>query len=329
VAAGFCCQASRPLQALFVRGLTLLPQMALTSSWCKFRHTGSQSTSASASPLSGHRLWADISDGEDDSISEWGEDRMLPSTFDIVSEPETPQSSTPQELEDVPAELQASTTVLNVYAPEFLPTLSMNVALVGIYDVILEGDEAQGSGEEALHAERHNEVRFVPSHCLKPLQSWQSSSKGSKAGSRYNDKFWKKPMPLREEVRQPRVPQCVPSTESLSEEQLARRIRSIQIGMETKEYLFHLEKIRSGRPGAEPLTPDPQDASIGRRQWNHVVQNWRDELSRLYLLETEGLSLENRPEAASVASTEAEEAMASEMDDSTTVSDDASSSQWS
>jgi len=308
-------------------GLTPRVQMAVTSSWCKYRHTGSQSTSASASPLSGHRLWADISDGEDDSLSEWGEDRMLPATFDILSEPETPQSVTPQELEDGPAELQVPTSELNAYAPEFLPTLSMSVPLMGIYDVIVEGDEAQGSGEEAHYPEHHDDVRFVPSHCMMPLQTWQSSSKGSKAASRSTEKFWQKPRPL--EVRRPRVEQRVPSAEGISEEQLARRIRSVQIGMETKEYQFHVEKIRSGRPGAEPLTPDPHDASIGRRQWNHVVQNWRDELSRLYLLETEGLSLENRPESGSVASTEAEEAQASEVDDSTTVSDDASSSHWS
>lgn len=288
-----------------------------------------QSTSASASPLSGtpvlstrsnHRLWADISDGEDDSMSEWGEDRMLPTTFDNVSEPETSERhlEPAQKLEDVHAEFQAPSTELNVYAPEFLPTLSMSVPLVGIYDVIVEGDEAKPQDSENFC--------FASSHYLVPLQQRRRfSSDGSKASV---DKFWRKQKPL--EVRQPRVLQGVSAGEGISQEQLTRRIRSIQVGMETKEYQFQLEKTRSGRPGAELLTPDVHDASIGRRQWNHVVKTWRDELERLYLLETEGLSLENRPKAASVASTEAEEAQASEADDSTTViSDDASSAHWS
>jgi len=248
---------------------------------------------------------------------------MLPATFDTLSEIETPQSATPHEPDDVHAERQAASAQLNLYAPEFLPTLSMSVPLVGIYDVIAEGDEA---GEDLQSSEHHHDVRFVASHCMAPLQAWQSSSKGSKAAARSVDKFWSRQKQL--QVRAPRVPQGVPSA-SLSEEQLARRIRSIQVGMDTKEYQFHAEKMRSGRPGAGPLTPDPHDASIGRRQWNSAVQNWRNELSRLYLLETEGLSLENRPEAASVASTEAEEAQVSEVDDSTTVSDDASSTHWS
>jgi len=311
-------------------------QMAMTSPWSKCsssrQSSSCQSTSASASPLSGtpvlstrsnHRLWADISDGEDDSMSEWGEDRMLPTTFDNVSEPGSSERhlEPPQKLEDVHAELQAPTTELNVYAPEFLPTLSMSVPLVGIYDVIVEGDEANTPDSENFC--------FASSHYLVPLQQrYQTSSDGSKAGMSSVDKFWRNPKPV--EVRQPRVLQGVPAGEGISQEQLKRRIRSIQVGMETKEYQSHLEQTRSGRQGADLLTPDVHDASIGRRQWNHVVKTWRDELERLYLLETEGLSLENRPKAASVASTEAEEAQASEADDSTTViSDDASSAHWS
>lgn len=310
-------------------------QMAMTSTWskCSSSRQGSdcQSTSASASPLSGtpvlsrrsdHRLWADISDGEDDSMSEWGEDRMLPTTFDNVSESDTSErhTATPQKLEDVHAELQAPTTKLNVYAPEFLPTLSMSVPLVGIYDVIVEGDEAELQDSENF--------RFASSHYLVPLQQrHRTSSDGSKAGMSSASKFWRKPKSL--EARQPRVQQGVPAGESISQEQLQRRIRSVQVGMETKEYQFHLAKASSGRPGNELPTPDVHDASIGRRQWNHVVKHWREELERLYLLETEGLSLEGRPEAASVASTEAEETQTSEVDDSTTVtSDDASSTHW-
>jgi len=263
-------------------------------------------------------------------MSEWGEDRMLPSVLspsDVVSEPETQLSTTTQELEEVPSDLQASTLGLNAYATEFLPTLTMQVPLMGIYDVIVEGDEAQ---EEVQHPERSDALRFVSPHCMTPLQNWQCPSGGSKAGKSSSGKFWRKPKPT-VEVRQPRVLQGVPADASISEEQLARRMRSIRIGMDTKEYQFHVDKVRAGRPGAGPEMPDPNNSSIGRRQWNHAVQNWRDELRRLYLLETEGLSLESQPEAASVASTEAEESLqASELDDSITAcSDDASSSHWS
>jgi len=122
------------------------------------------------------------------------------------------------------------------------------------------------------------------------------------------------------------VPQEDVHREDLTEEQIQRRTRSIEVGKQTKEYQFHLEQRRLQRPGVEPLTPNPQD-NVSKRCWMRALQHWREELRRSYLLE---ISVDSRPEAASVASTEAEETQGSELDDSATVtSDDASSAHWS
>lgn len=251
-------------------------------------------------------------------MSEWGEERMLPEGLLATREPDAPLRAQPQETGDATAKHEAPPPVLNAYAAEFLPTLSMSCPLVGICEVIVEGDEAKLSGEDAPSSELY----FLPTHVVAPLHELN----GPKASS--SKKFWNKPRPV-PLVVQPRVPQHV-HNEEVSEEQLQRRLRSIEVGRETKEYQFHTEQIRLQIPGAEPLTPDPRDSSLSKRQWERVVQDWREELRRRYLRETEGISLENRPEAASVASTEAEEEKGSEADDSTTVnSDDASSSHWS
>jgi hypothetical protein len=259
--------------------------------------------------MSGHRLWADISDGEDDLLSDWGEGRMLPETLLASPESETPRSM-PQKTEDLLAEQQASSHMLNAYAPEFLPTLTMSCPLVGMCNVIMEGDE----GEDA----QASELRFVPADCVVPMQS-----KGQSSGK----KFWRTSReahalaPL--EVP-PRVLQDLP--EKMSDEQMQRRIRSVEVCKDTKEYQFHIEQIKLRGPGAEPLTPDPRDSTISKRRWVRVVQQWREELRRRYLLETGDTSLENVPEVASVASTEAEETQGSEAGDSTTVDSDAASS---
>lgn len=119
--------------------------------------------------------------------------------------------------------------------------------------------------------------------------------------------------------------------EGLSEEQLQRRIKHIEVGKATKEYHFFLE--RKGRVGScdELQTPDPLDSNLhSRRSWHKAVEIWRAELRLRHLSETEGLSSEIGPEAASAASTEAEETQSNEADDSITeISDDMSSAHWS
>jgi len=253
------------------------------SSMVCFNRKPSLASSATASPASGHQMsWADFSDGDEDSLSDWGEELLLG-----VATPESEKllGTASQEAGDVIDQHQASTSTLNAYAAEFLPTLSMSCPLVGFCEVILEGDETQEK---------------------------------VKAGAK---RHWQKPRPAKAPCEQQRL-----EVEQISEDQLQRRIRSVEAGMASKEYHFLLEHKGHGGPGA----PDPQDSALSsRRSWLQAVQIWREELRRLFLLETEGLSFENGPEVASVASTEVEETHGSEMDDSTTISDDASSAHWS
>lgn len=206
---------------------------------------------------------------------------------------------------------------LNAYAVEFVPTQSMTCPLVGICDVIVEGNEAEESAGSS-------ELRFTTPHSLQAVQ-FDRLPRSQEAAQASTKKFWRTSKPATLKV-QPRVPQIVP-VEALSEEQIARRVRNIEVCKDSKEYAFHLEQVKLLGPGAEPLTPDPRDSTISKRSWVRAVQSWREELCRRYLLETDPSSLESRPEAASVASTEAEEAQGSEAGDSTT--DDSSSAHWS
>jgi hypothetical protein len=210
---------------------------------------------------------------------------------------------------------------LNPYAPEFLPTLSMECPLVGVFEVIAEGSELQPHECEDFSEDRFN---FVPQQCLVPVQQAKSRSKS----------FWKKPRPARLETK---APAEVPSSASqpvrlpLTETCLQRRSRNIEAGKETKEYQWQMEQVRLYGPGEygageEPLTPDPTDHSISKRSWQLAVQLWRQDLRRRY----ERYGSDNRPEDLSVASTEVDEVQGSEAEDSisTTNSDDVSSSSW-
>jgi hypothetical protein len=227
-------------------------------------------------------LWADLSDGDEDSLSEWGEEMLLG-----VATPESTKlrGNASQEAGDVTHQHQVSISTLNAYATEFLPTLSMSCPVVGHCEVILEEDETQGKVKAAKR--RHSRYKLADA-------------------------------PREEQISE------------ISEDQLQRRIRSVEAAMKSKEYHFLSEHKGYGGLGAELMTPDPQDSALSsRRSWLQAVHIWRNELRRLFLLETEGLSLENGPEVASLASTEVEETQGSELDDSTIISDDASSANWS
>lgn len=288
------------------------------SSMVCFNRKTSLASSATASPVSGHQMsWADLSDGDEDSLSDWGEELLLGAA---TAESEKLLGIAPQETGDVIDQhqaTQANTSTLNAYAAEFLPTLSMSCPLVGFCEVILEGDEIQG------------ELQADPNRFWKKPRPATALGAGPK-------RSWNKSRPakvLSEQQRRleaARTANFSGEVEQISEDQLQRRIRSVEVAMASKEYHFLLEHKGHCGPGAEPMTPDPQDSALcSRRSWLQAVQIWREELRRLYLLGTEGHSSENGPEVASVASTEVEETQGSEVDDSTTVSDDASSAHWS
>lgn len=268
--------------------------------------------STTASPMSG-QMWADVCDSEDD-VSEMSEECMLPPVFCAASEPGSPPRTTPHETVDGAAGHEARASALNPYAAEFLPTLSMNCTVVGYCNVIAEGDEAQEHSEEVAPSD----LLFLPAHCAAPLPGPGVESRPAVSSKK---RFWREGRPAALQAP-PRPSRAAPAVKGLHEgADVQRRLRTIAVIKESKEYQCHLERRRLCGPDDEPLTPDAADAALSKRAFEREVRIWRGELRKRG---------ECRPEAASVASTEAEEAQLSEADDATTAhSDDASSAHGS
>jgi len=277
-----------------------------------YKRQSSRATSTTASPMSGrsgHRCWADISDSEDvDSFgSEFGEERLLPETVLRALESEG---------------VKAAPSTLNVYAAEFVPTLSMRCPLVGICEVIAEGDELQLESQEDLQS---GSRRLLPARVIAAMGSHRELPRQDAKASK--KPFWRKSR----QQAPAKEPQLPTPREELTEEQVQRRLRMVEAGQKTKEYRFLTDEVDLCSPcisRRRPLTPDPRDSSLSKRGWDKEVQQWRKNLRRCYLLEvkpeTMGSSLENDNEAPSMASTEADEAPCSEADETTTVHSDLS-----
>lgn len=239
-----------------------------------------------------------MSDGEDEDLSVCGDERML-------SSPAMQQSSSsPRTLPQEAADSLATAAALNAFAIEFVPTQSMACPLIGICSVIVECDEAEDS-----------QLRFTTPQSLRPVHYDRMPRQCEKLQASKKP-FWATPKPEAAAV-QSRVARGVPA-ETLTEEQIARRTKSIEVGKATKEYRFHVEQAKLG---SDLVTPDPSDSAISKRHWIRVVQTWREELSRRYLSGSE-----QSLETASMASTQAEEMQGSESGDTTTTVDDDSSS---
>jgi len=69
-------------------------------------------------------------------------------------------------------------------------------------------------------------------------------------------------------------------TEDQWEHRAATRQRAIDIGKATKEYSWHSDRQHKDD---EPLTPDPTDRSISKRQWKYRVMQWRTAFNQRYL----------------------------------------------
>lgn len=81
-----------------------------------------------------------------------------------------------------------------------------------------------------------------------------------------------------------------------TEEEWQRRVetrrKAINIGKETVEYRrlaeVRLSKCNEDDAVAEPLTPDPFDRTVSKRQWKYNIKQWRLALKSLYLEECPG-----------------------------------------
>jgi hypothetical protein len=271
--------------------------------------------------MSAHRSWADISDSEDiDSFgsSEFGEERLLPET--VLRELEFDGKKAGHSESFGVRQRQ-----LNVYAAEFVPTLSMSCPLVGICEVIVEGDELELESQEDV---QNGARRLPPSRVSATMGSHRELPRQDAKASK--KPFWRKSR----QQAPAKEPQLPTPREELTEEQVQRRLRMVEAGQKTKEYRFLADEVRRF-PSGRPQTPDPRDSSLSKRGWDKEVQQWRKNLRRCYLLEVKpesmGTSEHNDTEAPSMASTEADEAPCSEADETITVHSDlsdASSAHW-
>jgi len=67
-----------------------------------------------------------------------------------------------------------------------------------------------------------------------------------------------------------------PPTEEDWQRRLAHRKAAIDFVKTTPQYLeFDNIQRHRGLDDTEPLTPDPTDRNVSKRQWEKSVQNWR------------------------------------------------------
>jgi hypothetical protein len=260
-----------------------------------------------------HSRWADISDGEgSDTESSFNEDGFMPHLPESLPETATSRSlllkvNQNGECRSSPSQAPVA---LNAYAPEFLPTLSMECQIMGVgyCDRICE----ESTLESGLAGEDYSSCRmlYVPDEC-------------SASVFKAKKKSWKRLRPQQLDIEVASSSSQSLQANAQRDFNIQRRLRNIEAGKGTKEYQWHMEQVRLHGPGVEPLTPDPTDSSISKRSWDYAVRVWRGDLrSRYEMCEA------NRPEGASVASTEADsckDSQRSEIDDSATASDDGSS----
>jgi len=349
--------------------------------------------STAASPMSQRSdvaaRWADVSDAEE-SETEWegseeGSTMSPPKWMKNLWGTSAPAHGEPTALvaaEEVSqwekeqrdlilatAAEQARDLRMNAYAPEFIPTLSMQCPLVGVCSVIHEANEEE-QDDARLHTEEvavnifcaYNPEQTM--HAEAPFTMWEEEaprnrSSSQKQAAKKKKPFWRRHHSSQREEDVPEVKQgespekssercqTVTSSESdirhqeevcLPEEEHQRRMairqRGVDIGKQSKEYLWYVQhtqncdseemaKLRDG--------PDPTDRSISKRSWKYQLHVWRDTLNWHYLQEA------GKPEGASVVSTEEDDVThGSEADDDLStvtlhseVADDASSSSWS
>lgn len=141
---------------------------------------------------------------------------------------------------------------LNANAAEFIPTLSMCCPLLGVCSVPEEHDKER-SGCWPPAGRRRGESSLQGCH-------EEAGSRGEEEG-------------------------LPPATEEEWQHRIAMRTKSIAVGKETQEYrwfaMSRSECRSAGQPEEdEPLTPDPRDRTISKRQWKYRVQVWRQTLKQ-------------------------------------------------
>jgi len=302
--------------------------------------------STAASPMSQSRSdlgarWADISDGEYETewdsfdatnshSPKWMADLRMSSSMLLDSEPASAET-TPRVGEE---------PRLNIYAPEFVPTQTMDCPLVGICTVIPE-DGVIDIQELLSQSSSQGQKKKKPYWRSKAPQDLAAKKLATSVAESALD-----PLEIKEEsndrhslfATQPYLPPYAScEMPEASEEEWQHRVeirrRQLDAGFQSKEYLWYVQHMKHCDVAELIVGPDPTDRSIAKRQWKYQLQLWRDALMRHWM---NRLIESGKPEGGSVVSTEEDEADGSEADDDLStithhseVADDASSSSWS
>lgn len=224
------------------------------------------------------------------------------------------QIATPREAQTGPAAQWKP----NAYAPEFIPTTSMDCVMVGVASACLPG---RTPGLVGLGAAPVEEVaRLAAKACAADVQQPTEADlagtlRGAASTSRRRRQGAGKGPPAKictkpaadlhsQASATPRgctkglcdIPEA---TEEEWEHRARLRMRAVEIGKESKEYRLHCETKKGCGYGVsdEPKTPDPHDRTVSKRMWKFLLREWRSAL-----VERERRHLQQGPE--SVVSTE-------------------------
>lgn len=204
--------------------------------------------------------WADVSDV---SESEDDVDDLLPESHGV---PET--AGVAQTIQDATvnvADLDGSQRAWrpNAEAPEFIPTLTMTCPLVGV--IASEGVQ-QGFFDEVLR------VPHTPKRTRRRARKPQLT-------------------PLEIPARSPEAAggELPEASEEQWQHRAEMRRTSVALVKATSVYeWYNMAKPRETWDKCEPMTPDPLDRTISRRQWRGNVERWRQLLQELYMEEGDG-----------------------------------------
>jgi hypothetical protein len=182
----------------------------------------------------------------------------------------------------------------NVHAPEFIPTLGMTCPVV---NVCCTGPAEAAPGRWMAPA------GGAPDGSPTKLdtQAMETPEKGTEAARSFRKK--KRPPTLQEpekkrtrsEERQQQQPLPSPGHHPMPEasedvwmHRKEIREKAIALGKDSPEYRWFFDRKlqEEDREEGEPVTPDPRDRSLSKRQWKYTVQQWRVKLKQRYLDES-------------------------------------------
>lgn len=180
----------------------------------------------------------------------------------------------------------------NVHAPEFIPTLGSACPVMNIYGAIREVPRPLSSPRltdaSAGSPSSKSEALQTPEKVAAAAQLFRKKKQRPPAIQEPAQKRTRS-----EERQQPSLSPGNHAMPEVSEDvwhhRLEVREKALVLGKDTPEYRWYSElKQREAREDGEPVTPDPRDRTISKRQWKYTLQQWRTRLKELYCDEGHG-----------------------------------------